>query len=121
MELTAKRKAALLAYCRIDELSEDDTALLESLFSDAVAYMVGAGVSVPKSGTDREAQYDQCVNALVLDAWDHRGSQTAGQALVENPAFRRRLNQLKLTEPVSEYDTGSGRLGGAYGSQRRKT
>ena len=102
MELTAKRKAALLAYCRIDELSEDDTALLESLFSDAVAYMVGAGVSVPKSGTDREAQYDQCVNALVLDAWDHRGTQTAGQALVENPAFRRRLNQLKLTEPLSE-------------------
>ena len=102
MELTANRKAALVAYCRIDEVTEDELALLQSLYSDAVAYMGGAGVSVPKSGTDREAQYDQCVNALVLDAWDHRGTQTAGQALVENPAFRRRLNQLKLTEPVPE-------------------
>ena len=102
MELTPERKAALVAYCRIDELPEEDAALLESMYVDAVAYMSGAGVSVPKSGTDREAQYDQCVNALVLDAWDHRGTQTAGQALVENPAFRRRLNQLKLTEPVSE-------------------
>lgn len=102
MELTEERKAALLAYCRIDDVTEYDLSLLQSLYSDAVAYMGGAGVSVPKSGTDREAQYDQCVNALVLDAWDHRGTQTAGQALVENPAFRRRLNQLKLTEPVSE-------------------
>ena len=102
MELTAKRKAALLAYCRIDELSGDDTALLESLFSDAVAYMEEAGVNQPAGNARRTAQYDQCVNALVLDAWDHRGTQTAGQALVENPAFRRRLNQLKLTEPVSE-------------------
>ena len=102
MDLTPERKAALLAYCRIDEVTEADMALLNSLYSDAVAYMVGAGVSVPKSGTDREAQYDQCVNALVLDAWDHRGTQTAGQALVENPAFRRRMNQLKLTEPVPE-------------------
>ena len=30
MELTAKRKAALVAYCRIDDLSEDDAALLKS-------------------------------------------------------------------------------------------
>ena len=106
MELTPERKAALLAYCRIDEVTEADIALLKSLYSDAVAYMGGAGVSVPTSGTDREAQYDQCVNALVLDAWAHRGTQTTGQALVENPAFRRRLNQLKLTEPVvSESDT----------------
>lgn len=102
MALAEARKAALMAYCRIDEVTEDDIALLQSLYNDAVAYMGGAGVSVPKSGTDREAQYDQCVNALVLDAWDHRGTQTAGQALVENPAFRRRLNQLKLTEPVPE-------------------
>lgn len=102
MELTAKRKAALLAYCRIDELSGDDAELLESMYFDAVDYLAGAGVSAPTEGSGRASQYDQCVNALVLDAWDHRGTQTAGQALVENPAFRRRLNQLKLTEPVSE-------------------
>ena len=102
MELTAKRKSALLAYCRIDELSGDDAELLESMYFDAVDYLAGAGVSAPEKGSGRAAKYDQCVNALVLDAWDHRGTQTAGQALVENPAFRRRLNQLKLTEPVSE-------------------
>ena len=102
MELTAKRKAALLAYCRIDELSGDDAALLESMYFDAVDYLAGAGVSAPTEGSGRAAKYDQCVNAQVLDAWDHRGTQTAGQAPVENPAFRRRLNQLKLTEPVSE-------------------
>ena len=108
MELTAKRKAALLAYCRIDELSGDDAELLESMYFDAVDYLAGAGVSAPEEGTGRAAQYDQCINALVLDAWDHRGSQTAGQALAENPAFRRRLNQLKLTEPVPDSGTGSG-------------
>ena len=102
MELTAKRKAALLAYCRIDDLSGDDAELLESMYFDAVDYLADAGVSAPEEGSGRAAKYDQCVNALVLDAWDHRGTQTAGQALVENPAFRRRLNQLKLTEPVSE-------------------
>ena len=108
MELTAKRKAALLAYCRIDELSGDDAELLESMYFDAVDYLAGAGVSAPTEGSGRAAQYDQCVNALVLDAWDHRGSQTAGQALAENPAFRRRLNQLKLTEPVPDSGTGVG-------------
>ena len=102
MALTDERRAALLAYCRIDELDAGDAALLESLYEDAAAYMAEAGVSEPDAGTGRAAQYDQCVNAMVLDAWDHRGTQTAGQALVENPAFRRRLNQLKLTEPVSE-------------------
>ena len=53
MELTAKRKAALLAYCRIDELSEDDTALLESMYVDAVDYLAAAGVSAPKEGSGR--------------------------------------------------------------------
>ena len=102
MALTDERRAALLAYCRIDELDAGEAALLESLYEDAAAYMAEAGVSEPDAGSGRPAQYDQCVNAMVLDAWDHRGTQTAGQALVENPAFRRRLNQLKLTEPVSE-------------------
>ena len=108
MALTDARRAALLAYCRIDELEDDEAALLDSLYEDATAYLAEAGVSEPDAGTGRAAQYDQCINALVLDAWDHRGSQTAGQALVENPAFRRRLNQLKLTEPVPDSGTGIG-------------
>ena len=39
------------------------------------------------------------VDSMVLDRWDNRGTQTAGYSLMENPAFRRKLNQLKLTEP----------------------
>lgn len=30
------------------------------------------GVAVPDSGTARAAQYDLCVNYLVLDSWEHR-------------------------------------------------
>ena len=108
MALTDERRAALMAYCRIDDLADGEAALLESLYEDAAAYLAEAGVSEPEAATGRAAQYDQCINALVLDAWDHRGSQTAGQALAENPAFRRRPNQLKLTEPVPDSGTGVG-------------
>lgn len=95
-----ERKAVLMAYCRLDELSESDEELLEGLYEDAVSYLTQAGVTEPDSGP-RLAQYNTCINALVLDAWDHRSSQTGNRALTENPAFRRRLNQLKLTEPVT--------------------
>lgn len=93
------RKKRLMAYCRIDELGPDDEVVLAGMYEDAVAYLVGAGVAVPESGTSRAAQFDARVDELVLDALDNRGTQTAGYALTENPAFRRKLNQLKLTEP----------------------
>lgn len=64
------------------------------------------GVAEPEVGSARLPQYNTCILALVLDAWDSRGTQTADKAFADNPAFRRRLNQLKLTEPVrSESDT----------------
>ena len=106
MELTAKRKAALLAYCRIDELDAGEAALLESLYGAAVAYMEQAGVSEPAEGTPRRAQYDLAVNYLVLNAYDQRDTVIPGTIVADNPAFRRHLNQLKLTEPVvSDSDT----------------
>lgn len=95
------RRAALMTYCRLDELTAEEEALLGELYEDAVAYMTTAGVAEPEEGT-RAAQYHTCVSALVLDAWDHRGTQTGDRALVDNPAFRRRLNQLKLSEPEPE-------------------
>lgn len=107
MALSAERKERLLIYCRMDDLMPGEAVLLEGLYDDAVAYMSGAGVGAPKDA-GRLAQYELCVDALVLDAWDSRGTHIMGQGLVENPAFRRRLNQLKLTEPVSGSDTGSG-------------
>ncbi len=104
--MDAKRKAALMAYCRIDELTAEEERLLEAMYDAAIAYLQQSGVAEPNAGTKRAAQFDQCVNALVLDAWDHRGSQSSDRTFVENPAFRQRLNQLKLTEPaVSDSDT----------------
>lgn len=104
--LSDARKEALQAYCRIDVLEDGEEALLEGLFEAAVAYMTQAGVSEPAEGTPRRSLYDLCVNALVLDGYDVRGAQIAGATVAENPAFRRALNQLKLTEPVvSESDT----------------
>ena len=109
MVLTYARKSALLAYCRIDELDVGEAALLESLYAAAVAYMEQAGVSEPKEGTPRRAQYDLAVNYLVLDAYDQRETVFAGTIVADNPAFRRIMNQLKLTEPVvSESDTAGG-------------
>ena len=110
MALTDERRAALLAYCKLTELSDDPevATVVPALYDAAVAYMSGAGVSPPTAGTARAAQYDLVVNAMVLDAWDRRDmTETAGQVM-ENPVFRRMLTQLKLTEGmVSEPDTGT--------------
>lgn len=111
MALSEERRMALLAYCRLTELKDDPevVALLPALYDAAVGYMTQAGISPPEEGSPRAAQYDLCVNALVLDAWDHRDLKEPGTAAAENVAFRRMLNQLKLTEPVvSDSDTGQG-------------
>ena len=106
MELTDERRAALLAYCRIDALEPGEDTLMETLYSAAVAYMDQAGVSEPKEGTPRRAQYDLAVNYLVLNSYDQRDAVVTGTIVADNPAFRRIMNQLKLTEPVvSESDT----------------
>ena len=72
----------------------------------AVSYLEQAGVSEPKEETPRRAQYDLCVNAMVLDSWDHRDTKEPVSQVTKNPAFRDSLNQLKLPEPaVSDSDT----------------
>lgn len=103
MALTDERRAALAAYCRVDE----DDALLEPLYDAAVGYLDTAGVRAPKEGTPRAAQYALCINYLVLDMYDRRDVSVVGTVVTDNPAFRRLLNQLKLSEPVSDSDTGS--------------
>lgn len=100
MELTEERKAALLAYCKLTELADDPevAALLPVLYDAAVGYMANAGVAPPEAGTPRAAQYDLCVNYLVLDAWDRRETSVVNTVVADNPAFRRLITQLKLTE-----------------------
>ena len=95
--MTAERFIRLIAYCRIDEPAAEDRVLLEDMLNSAEAYLEQAGIPVPESGTARRAQYDMAANAMVLSMWDQRGSQSEGITLTENPAFRRQVNQLKLT------------------------
>ena len=95
----------LMAYCRIDVLEEGDEALLEGLYLSAVSYLDQAGIAEPEEGTPRRAQYDLCVNHLVLDGYDRRGAAVGGSAPADNPVFRRMLVQLGAPEPVPDWDT----------------
>lgn len=52
----------------------------------------------------REEDYDLCVNAMVLDSWEHRDLKEPASQVSENVVFRRMLNQLKHTE-VSNLNT----------------
>ena len=99
MALTEERRTALLAYCRIEDPTQEELLTLEGLYDAAVGYLEQAGVAQPQEGTPRRAQYDLCVNYLALDGYDHRDMTITGTIVNENPAFRRLLNQLKLTEP----------------------
>lgn len=107
--LTEARRAELLAYCKLTEFAEDPEveALIGTYYGAAATYMAQAGISEPPEGTPRRAQYDLCVNAMVLDSWDRREISVSG-TVSENPAFRRVMNQLKMTENVSNLDTSGG-------------
>lgn len=105
MSMTKERQANLLAYCRIEEPTEEELLTLETLYEAAVGYLEGAGVSLPPEGTPRRAQYDLAVNFMVLRDFDLRDAEVSG-TIQDNPAFRRLINQLKLTEPVSNLDAG---------------
>ena len=100
MALTEERRASLLAYCKLTELADDPevAALIPTLYDAAVGYMANAGVAAPESGTTRAAQFDLCVNYLVLDAWERLEVSMVATVAADNPAFRRLMNQLKLTE-----------------------
>lgn len=101
MGLGKKRRDALLAYCHLTELADEPEVktLIPVLYQAAVEYMTNAGVSQPEDGTGRAALYDLCVNYLVLDGWERRETSVVATVVSDNPAFRRYINQLKLTEP----------------------
>lgn len=101
MALSEERLAGLLAYCKLTELADDPevAALIPTLYDAVVGYMENAGVGVPEPGTPRAAQYDLVVNYLVLDAWERRETTMVATVVADNPAFRRKLKQLQLTEP----------------------
>ena len=71
-----------------------------------MGYLAGAGISEPADGTRRRGQFDLCVDYLILDGYDRREETVTGTTVSENPAFRRLINQLKLSEPAAETDAG---------------
>lgn len=99
--------ADIAAYCKVDA----NDAELPGFVATAAAYLADAGVLVPQDGSLRYAKYLQCVKYLALDLYDRRDTAVEG-ALSDNPAFRRLINQLKLTEPVPDSGTGEGAEGG---------
>lgn len=108
--LTDERRASLLAYCKLTELADDPEVktLIPLFFSAAEGYMAGAGISLPAEGTARRAQYDLCVNRIVLDSWERRDISITSTVVTDNPAFRRMINQLKFVENESNLDTFGG-------------
>ena len=101
MPMTKEWRNGLLAYCRIEEPTTEEMLTLETLYDAAVGYLENAGVAEPPEGTPRRAQYDLCVNFMVLRDFDLRDAEVTG-AIQDNPAFRRLITQLKLTEPREE-------------------
>ena len=100
MDLTEERRTTLLAYCHLTELADEPEvqALIPALYAAAAGYMEGAGVSPPEAGTPRAAQYDLCVNYLVVGAWDRRDPSVVATVVADNPVFRNTINQLKQTD-----------------------
>ncbi len=96
------RKPLLLAYCKLTELADDPevAVMLHVLHDSAVAYLENAGINEPEYGTPRASQYDLAVCYIVLDAWERRETSIAATMAEDNPAFRRMINQLKLTKGV---------------------
>lgn len=97
--------ASVIRYIKEDDLTEDDLQDLRGMIGSAEAYLTQAGVSLPEAGTARRDQYDLCLKAMVLDAWDTRGTQKSGASLVANAAFRDSIKQLQMTEPVPNLGT----------------
>lgn len=92
--------AEIADYCRV---AADDPQLT-GFVGAAVEYLEDAGVREPEDGSPRFARWLQCVKYLTLDFFDRRDASVEG-SLSPNPAFRRMLNQLKLSESVPESGT----------------
>lgn len=111
LELSAERWADLLAYCHLTEaeMPSEDIRFLKNCYWSSVAYMTQAGISSPKPETPRAAQYDNLVNAMSLDAYDHRDITIIGHVVQTNPAIRNTITQMKLSDPMLVPNSGTGR------------
>ncbi len=100
MPIPEELKAQVLAYCREPEPDTADLMVLNQAWDSAKSYLEGAGVSQPPAeNAARRSLWLSVMCAMVLDEYDQRGGQFTESKLQDNPVFRRKLTQLKLTEP----------------------
>lgn len=91
------------SYCQEPEPDEADLLALHQAWDSSAAYLEGAGVSRPPvENVARTALWLGVMLPMVLDEYDQRGAQFEQGKLQDNPVFRRKLVQLKLTEPLPE-------------------
>ena len=105
MAIPEELKATVFSYCREEE-NPDTLVDMTVAWDGAEGYLDGAGVTRPAPESKRHGLWLSVMLAETLDRYDNRDGQTAG-LLHENPAYRRALNQLKMTEPVPDSGTGT--------------
>lgn len=102
MAIPEERLQLVMSYCKVDNPDDEkEISDLHNSYDSAVAYLSVGGVSEPNKADKRHALWIDVVLALTLDDFDHRGSQLCTEQLTDNKVFRRKLNLLKMTEPVS--------------------
>lgn len=97
MAIPEELREAVFSYCK-EEDTPDTLGPMTAAWDGAEGYLEGAGVTRPAPESKRHGLWLGVMLAETLDRYDNRGGQAAGQ-LRDNPAHRRALTQLKLTEP----------------------
>ncbi len=85
------------AYCAAQNADDADMLNLNDAWDSAQSYLAGAGVTEPERSSGTWPLWFQVMKALTLDGFDQRGAQFDQGKLQDNSAFRRQLNQLKLS------------------------
>ena len=99
MAIPEEFRGRVLANCQ--EPEEADLLVLDQAWDSAESYLEGAGVTRPgPENAGRLALWLSVMLAMVLDEYDQRGAQFDAGKLQDNPVFRRKLTQLKLSEGI---------------------
>ena len=101
MAIPEEFRGRVLAFCQEPEPEEVDLLVLDQAWDSAESYLEGAGVTRPgPENAGRLALWLSVMLAMVLDEYDQRGAQFDAGKLQDNPVFRRKLTQLKLSEGI---------------------
>lgn len=108
MAVPEDKLAQVMAYCGVvgpetpDVPAPADRLCLDLAWDAAAAYLLEAGVPEPAPEVPRYALWLEVMLAMTLDGFDQRGGQFDAGKLEDNPVFRRKLVQLKVSGLWSE-------------------